>query len=181
MLTHNITDRCAPSSVGSPLRGTRRPVRCRDAHEGRRASCTRSACHGLSGTRCSPASKIRPDGLVELRGVLMRDRSDRRGQPKPPACRPGEKPAYAARMFVLYGEPVGRSDAWYLVDQLRIVGRADGITAAAVIEHALMDEAIGVELTPKQWNAVLSVLDDPPKRLMRLRDALARGQRRHLA
>ncbi len=82
---------------------------------------------------------------------------------------------------MLYGEPVTRSDAWYLVGQLRIVGRADEATAAVAIEHALMDEAVGVKLTPEQWNAVLSVLEDPPNGLVRLRDALARGQQHRLA
>jgi hypothetical protein len=83
-------------------------------------------------------------------------------------------------LFLLYGEPVTLSDAWYLVDQLRIVGRADEATAAAAIERALVDEAVGVRLTRRQWNAVLSVLDDPPAGLVRLRGALARGQQHRL-
>lgn len=76
-------------------------------------------------------------------------------------------------MFQIHDQPVTRSDAWWLVDQLRIVGRADDAIAAAAIEHALNDESRAVTLTERQWAAVLGALHDPPPGLVRLRGALS--------
>jgi hypothetical protein len=80
-------------------------------------------------------------------------------------------------MFELHDEPVTHSNAWWLVDQLRVIGRADEATAAAAIEHALTDEAPGVTLTDRQCDAVLAALRNPPPGLFGLRAVLARDRR----
>jgi hypothetical protein len=71
------------------------------------------------------------------------------------------------------GENVTRSDAWWLVDQLRTVKGDDGVAAASAIDHALVAEAPGVTLTQGQLQALLAVLDDPPPGLARLHVAFA--------
>lgn len=81
-------------------------------------------------------------------------------------------------MFEIHDESVSRSAAWWLVDQLRIVGRADEVTAAAAIEHALTDDDPGVLLSERERDAVLAALADPPQSLIRLRIALTRDQRK---
>jgi hypothetical protein len=50
-------------------------------------------------------------------------------------------------MLRLYGVPVAPDDALWLIDQLRQVGRADDLTAAAMIEKGVQDELIMVALT----------------------------------
>jgi hypothetical protein len=80
-------------------------------------------------------------------------------------------------MFQLDDEPVTCSNAWWLVDQLRVVGRADEATAAAAIESALKHNSPGVTLTGRQRDAVLAALDNPPPGLLRLRRVLARDRR----
>lgn len=77
-------------------------------------------------------------------------------------------------MFEITGESVRCSDAWWLVDQLRIVGRADEATAAAAIENALTNESPGVPLTDGQRDAVLAALGDSPPGLLGLRGVLLR-------
>jgi len=80
-------------------------------------------------------------------------------------------------MFLLHDARVARSDAWWLVDRLRSVGRADGTIAAAVIERALTDRAQGITLTAAECDAVLDVLYDAPEGLVELRGALLRDHR----
>ena len=77
-------------------------------------------------------------------------------------------------MLKIHDESVRRSDAFWLVDQLRIVGRADDATAAAAIERALMDEAPAVPLAERERDAVLACLEDPPEGLLELRRTLLR-------
>jgi hypothetical protein len=71
-------------------------------------------------------------------------------------------------VFEIQGEPVRCRDAWWLVDQLRIVGRADEATAAAAIENAITQDLPGVMLTGGQQEAVLAVLGNPPDGLVGL-------------
>ena len=84
-------------------------------------------------------------------------------------------------MFEIHDQQVTRSAAWWLVDQLRIIGRADEVTAAAAIEHALTEDDPGVLLSERERDAVLAVLDDPPQSLLRLRIALAKDRRKRAA
>lgn len=84
-------------------------------------------------------------------------------------------------MFAIHDQQVTRSAAWWLVDRLRVVGRADEATAAAALEHALTEDDPGVLLSEPERDAVLAVLDDPPQSLLRLRIALARDRRHRAA
>ena len=80
-------------------------------------------------------------------------------------------------MFLLHDALVTRANAWWVVDRLRVVGRADEAIAAAVIERALTDRAQGVTLTAPECNAVLEALIDAPSGLFELRDTLSRHHR----
>ena len=79
-------------------------------------------------------------------------------------------------MFLLHDALVPRTDAWWLVDRLRVVGRADEAIAAAVLERALTDRALGVTLTEAECDAVLDALsrETPRAGLVELRGALLR-------
>lgn len=77
-------------------------------------------------------------------------------------------------MAVICGIDVGPSDAWWIVDQLRLIGRADDATAAAAIERGLIGLAEGIELDDQQCEAVLVVLVDCPRGLSDLRLKLLR-------
>jgi hypothetical protein len=79
-------------------------------------------------------------------------------------------------MFEICGTPVERSDAWWLVDELRTIGRADDVIAAATIESGLWhsDE---VDLSPSQREAVLDLLVSCPVSLDGLRGTLLRDHR----
>ena len=79
-------------------------------------------------------------------------------------------------MFLLHDALVPRTDAWWLVDRLRVVGRADETIAASVLERALTDRALGVTLTEAECDAVLDALcrDTPRAGLVELRGALLR-------
>jgi hypothetical protein len=56
----------------------------------------------------------------------------------------------------------------WLVDQLRQVGRARDLTAAAMVEGATRRELVAVALTENEPTAVLGVFDDPPDGLAAL-------------
>jgi hypothetical protein len=64
---------------------------------------------------------------------------------------------------------------------LHQVGRADDLTAAAMIEKGVREELIMVALTEDERTAILGVLDDPPDGLAELRGALARDYRWRMA
>ena len=79
-------------------------------------------------------------------------------------------------MFLLHDALVARTDAWWLVDRLRVVGRAYEAIAAAVLERALTDRAQGGTLTEAECDAVLDALcrDTPRPGLVELRGVLMR-------
>jgi hypothetical protein len=84
-------------------------------------------------------------------------------------------------MLRLYGVPVARDEAIWLVYRLRQVGRAGDLSAAAMIEKGIRDELIAVALTVDERDAILGVLDDPPDGLAELRGKLARDRRDRMA
>jgi hypothetical protein len=72
------------------------------------------------------------------------------------------------------GIHVTDGDAWWLIDELRTIGRADDATAAFAIEIGVTaDEPIDW-LTPVQMKAVISALAYGPASLEPLRKKLAR-------
>jgi hypothetical protein len=64
----------------------------------------------------------------------------------------------------LYGIPAAPDDALWLVYKLRQVGRADDLTAVAMIEKGVREELVMVALTEDERTAILGVLDDPARR-----------------
>lgn len=80
-------------------------------------------------------------------------------------------------MFLLHDTLVTRADAWWLVDRLRVTGRADETIAAAVLERALTDRIPGITLTVAECDAVLDALSAAPPGLVELRGALMREHR----
>jgi hypothetical protein len=81
----------------------------------------------------------------------------------------------------LCGVSISNSDAWWIVDQLRTVGRADDAVSAFAIERALLDEKLGIDLTPTSRQRVFAALVDCPDSLKRLRTTLARDYRERLS
>jgi hypothetical protein len=77
----------------------------------------------------------------------------------------------------LCGTPVASGDARTLVDLLLRYGAIDAIAAATVIEQGIRRHVFSVPLTPREREAVLSVLDDAPDGLVKLRGVLAEDQR----
>ena len=72
---------------------------------------------------------------------------------------------------------MSKSDAWWIVDRLRTVGRADDATAAFALELGITaDEPIDW-LTPAQQDAVMLSLANAPSSLKPLRRTLARNHR----
>jgi hypothetical protein len=61
-------------------------------------------------------------------------------------------------MVSIVGIPVGKSDALWLVDELRMSGRADDVTAAYVLEDGIASGQEIDDLSPGQELAVLLVL-----------------------
>ena len=75
----------------------------------------------------------------------------------------------------IVGIRVTDSDAWWIVDELRTIGRADDATAAFVIERGLArNEPIDC-LTADQEQAVMLALTYAPVSLEPLRRKLARN------
>lgn len=77
----------------------------------------------------------------------------------------------------LCDESISHSDAWWIVDKLRTIGRADDTISASAIERALLDDEFALDLRPDGRQAVLMVLADCPPSLRRLRTTLARDLR----
>jgi len=78
------------------------------------------------------------------------------------------------------GVHVTESDAYWVIDRLRAVGRADDATAAHAIEIGI-DYDQQVELDDVQQVAVMMSLAGAPEGLMPLRRTLARNHRdRHV-
>jgi hypothetical protein len=77
----------------------------------------------------------------------------------------------------LCGVQISRSDAWWIVDQLRTIGRADDAVCALGIEQALLDDLESVDLAPSRRQSVLGVLTNCPRTLTTLRVALIRDDR----
>ena len=69
---------------------------------------------------------------------------------------------------------IKNSDARSIIDSLRMVGRADDVTAAHAIERAIENLAPVDDLTPAERAAVVRVLDGAPARFRELRAVLAR-------
>ena len=71
------------------------------------------------------------------------------------------------------GHLVSTADARWLIEQLRVVGRADDVTAAHAIERAIRRLASIDDLTVRERDAILFALVDPPAGLVTLRGQLA--------
>jgi len=74
------------------------------------------------------------------------------------------------------GLPLDSEEVSWLVNELIAAGNAFSIEAARVLQRAASDEIVIVALTPANRAAILSVLDDPPDSLVRLRLKLDREQ-----
>ncbi len=81
-------------------------------------------------------------------------------------------------MAQIAGIRVTDSDAWWIVDQLRTVGRADDATAAFALERGIIDDEPVDWLTPNQQQAIMLVLSKAPESLVPLRRKLARDHLR---
>ena len=77
-------------------------------------------------------------------------------------------------MAHIAGVSVTDSDAWWIVDRLFAIGRADDVTTALTLELGIQAGADVNWLTPAQEAAVMLVLDNPPDGLLELRHKLAR-------
>ena len=81
-------------------------------------------------------------------------------------------------MARIAGVTISSTEAEWLIEALRQIGRADDVTAAHAIERALANLAPVDDLTTAERLAVLGVLVDPPN-LGELRAKLARDARNH--
>ena len=79
-------------------------------------------------------------------------------------------------MLHIAGLPLDSEEVSWLVGELIEAANEPCIEAAQVLELAASDEIVIVALTPANRAAILSVLDDPPSSLVRLREKLAREQ-----
>ena len=79
-------------------------------------------------------------------------------------------------MLHIAGLPLDSEEVSWLVNELIGAGNEPSIEAAQVLERAASDEIVIVALTPANRAAILSVLDDPPDSLVRLRLKLDREQ-----
>jgi hypothetical protein len=75
------------------------------------------------------------------------------------------------------GVSVTDRDAWWLVDRLRAVGRADDTTAAYAIEAAISSGDNVDWLTPAEKDSIMLCLGQHPVTLIKLRTHLARDHR----
>ena len=73
------------------------------------------------------------------------------------------------------GIPVSDSDAWWIVDELLTIGRADDVTAAFAIESGVWSGEPIDGFTLGQQEAILLALTYANARLDPLREVLARG------
>jgi hypothetical protein len=80
-------------------------------------------------------------------------------------------------VFEICGVGVRRSDAWSVVEDLRAVGRADDVFAAAEIEWGLRNNLAGIDLLWPQREALLDLLVHCPESLVGLRGKLLRDHR----
>jgi hypothetical protein len=72
------------------------------------------------------------------------------------------------------GLPLDSEEVSWLVNELIGAANEYSIEAARVLQRAASDEIVIVALTPANRAAILSVLDDPPDSLVRLRLKLER-------
>ena len=79
-------------------------------------------------------------------------------------------------MARIAGVSISSTEAKWLIEALRQIGRADDVTAAHAIERAVANLAPVDDLTRAERRAVLGVLVDPPN-LGELRAKLARDPR----
>lgn len=85
------------------------------------------------------------------------------------------------RLIDIQGVWVSGRSAWWLIDHLRSVGRADDVTAASAIEHAFLnDDHVVRRLEAGEADAVLVGLLDATDGLVGLRGKLARDRRNRL-
>lgn len=79
-------------------------------------------------------------------------------------------------MTQIEGVSVNDRDAWWLIDRLRSIGRAEDATAAFTIESALTTDTDVVWLTPAEKQAVMRALAQHPVTLIELRNELRRNR-----
>jgi hypothetical protein len=80
-------------------------------------------------------------------------------------------------MLHVAGTPLAPRDAFWLIERLYADGEGDAVAAAMAIEAGLDDELDAVALSPRQLDAILRQLEDPPESLGDLRGKLARNDR----
>ncbi len=127
-----------------------------------------------------------PAELGELCGMLLQEHEWRVHE----GCRVDRSRAYrelasialvlnVRRVVEIAGIPVNDSDAWWIVDELLTIGRADDVTAAWAIEVGVTAGEPIDWLTLDQKEAIVLALTYAPARLDPLRLKLARDNGDH--
>ena len=78
----------------------------------------------------------------------------------------------------LYAIEVSDTDCLTLCDLLQRDGRADGLSAASAIDRRLSLQAKLIALTTPERDAILAVLEDPPRRARRVARRVGAGSPR---